>query len=71
MDRFETVATADANGDVHVHVGVPGVRVRVVAEAVADAGEARRAWMAQVYGSLVGVHLERPDQPQPEVREVL
>lgn len=36
MDRIETSATADANGMVHIDVGVPGRVVHVVVEAATD-----------------------------------
>lgn len=71
MDRIETDAVTDANGDVHVHVGVAGARVHVRVDATSDDRDARRLWMAQVYGSLADVQFEAPPQLPVEQRDSL
>lgn len=50
MERFETDALTDINGDVVVHVGVAGVRVHVVAVFAGDPMAARQddEWLGAV-----------------------
>lgn len=69
MDRFETDATADANGDVHVHVGTPGVRVHLVVDAPAQQERVGSfaAVLDKIYGSSPDFPWQTPDGKEPVV----